>query len=295
MTPSCSRPVSSRPRWRAKSTRSRAAASTLLGAPRHLQRRSRSAPLRPAAARPARRRARFSSSRICMDSAGWVTAQASAARPKCRCSRQRGQITQLFQGDHADKIILSRRSGNTIRPYQNRRNLERLQTPRHSREPTEHDRRETWTQRLTTRARASARSRAAADTANRDWWPDALDIEMLHRNSNLSDPMGKDVRLRQGVQEPRPQRRDQGPACLDDGLAGVVAGRLRPLRRPDDPHGVAQRGHLPHHRRPRRRRRRPAALRAAQLAGRTTPTSTRRAGCCGRSSRSTAGKSPGPT
>jgi len=27
---------------------------------------------------------------------------------------------------------------------------------------------------------------------NRDWWPDALDLEMLHRNSSLSDPMGKD-------------------------------------------------------------------------------------------------------
>jgi catalase-peroxidase len=27
---------------------------------------------------------------------------------------------------------------------------------------------------------------------NREWWPDALDIEILHRNSNLSDPMGKD-------------------------------------------------------------------------------------------------------
>jgi catalase-peroxidase len=27
---------------------------------------------------------------------------------------------------------------------------------------------------------------------NRDWWPDALDIEMLHRNSSLSDPMGAD-------------------------------------------------------------------------------------------------------
>jgi catalase-peroxidase len=27
---------------------------------------------------------------------------------------------------------------------------------------------------------------------NRDWWPDALDIQMLHRNSALSDPMGKD-------------------------------------------------------------------------------------------------------
>src|SRR6185369_13573482 len=27
---------------------------------------------------------------------------------------------------------------------------------------------------------------------NREWWPDALTIEMMHRNSNLSDPMGKD-------------------------------------------------------------------------------------------------------
>jgi catalase-peroxidase len=26
---------------------------------------------------------------------------------------------------------------------------------------------------------------------NREWWPDALDIEMLHRNSNLADPMGE--------------------------------------------------------------------------------------------------------
>ena len=44
-----------------------------------------------------------------------------------------------------------------------------------------------------TRARASARSRAAAGAIrNRDWWPESLDIEMLHRNSPLSDPMGKD-------------------------------------------------------------------------------------------------------
>jgi catalase-peroxidase len=27
---------------------------------------------------------------------------------------------------------------------------------------------------------------------NRDWWPEQLDIEMLHRNSKLSDPMDKD-------------------------------------------------------------------------------------------------------
>jgi catalase-peroxidase len=28
--------------------------------------------------------------------------------------------------------------------------------------------------------------------SNREWWPDALSIEMLHRNSNMSNPMGKD-------------------------------------------------------------------------------------------------------
>ena len=33
---------------------------------------------------------------------------------------------------------------------------------------------------------------SARGPKNRDWWPDALDIEMLHKNSDLSDPMGKD-------------------------------------------------------------------------------------------------------
>ena len=118
-----------------------------------------------------------------------------------------------------------------------------------------------------TRARANARSCTRAHT-NRDWWPDQLSLQGLH--GVRSD--GRGVRLRQGIQEPRPQCRDQGPPCLDDGLAGVVAGRLRPLWRPVHPHGVAQRGHLSHRRRPRRRRRRPAALRAAQqLAGQREP------------------------
>ena len=32
----------------------------------------------------------------------------------------------------------------------------------------------------------------ARGRGNRDWWPDALDISVLHRNSSLSDPMGDD-------------------------------------------------------------------------------------------------------
>ncbi len=31
---------------------------------------------------------------------------------------------------------------------------------------------------------------SARGRGNRDWWPDALDISVLHRNSSLSDPMG---------------------------------------------------------------------------------------------------------
>jgi catalase-peroxidase len=31
----------------------------------------------------------------------------------------------------------------------------------------------------------------AGGHTNRDWWPESLDVSLLHRNSNLSDPMGK--------------------------------------------------------------------------------------------------------
>ncbi len=49
---------------------------------------------------------------------------------------------------------------------------------------------------------------------------------------------------------------------------GMVAGRSRPLRPAADPHGLAQRRHLPRRRRPRRCGLRHAALRAAELLAR---------------------------
>ena len=65
---------------------------------------------------------------------------------------------------------------------------------------------------------------------------------------------GRGVQLRQGVQEARSRCGDQRSPCPDDGFAGLVAGRLRPLRAALHPHGLALRGHLPHSRRTRRRR-----------------------------------------
>src|SRR3984957_15875368 len=83
---------------------------------------------------------------------------------------------------------------------------------------------------------------------------------------------GRDVRLRQGVQESLSERRDQGSACLDDGFTALVACRLRSLWWFVHPHGGAQRGPLPPPRRPLRRRCGPAAFRAAELlAGQREP------------------------
>src|SRR5262245_45091870 len=31
-----------------------------------------------------------------------------------------------------------------------------------------------------------------ATMSNRDWWPNQLNLKILHQNSSLSDPMGKD-------------------------------------------------------------------------------------------------------
>ena len=44
-----------------------------------------------------------------MDSAGWVIEQASRGPAKMPVLGQRGQIPQLFQRDHRDKINLSDR------------------------------------------------------------------------------------------------------------------------------------------------------------------------------------------
>ena len=102
---------------------------------------------------------------------------------------------------------------------------------------------------------------AAGSMANQHWWPDQLNLRSLSKNSPLIDPMGRGVRLRGGVREPRPRGREGRHRRGDDDVAGLVAGRLRPLRAAVHPHGVAQRRHLPHPRRPGRRRLGHAALR----------------------------------
>jgi len=136
-------------------------------------------------------------------------------------------------------------------------------------------------------------------------WPNQLDLQALHRNSTLSDPMGETFRLRQGIQEPRPSIAViKDLQCLDDrhrrrGGRPTLATTAPLFIR----HGVAQRaGTYP----PSPNGRGgaggwPAALSPRPLNSwpdqRETSTKARRAACCGRSGRNTTARKafPGPT
>ena len=37
----------------------------------------------------------------------------------------------------------------------------------------------------------SRNSKESSGTSNRDWWPDQLNLSILHQHSNLSNPMAK--------------------------------------------------------------------------------------------------------
>ncbi len=107
---------------------------------------------------------------------------------------------------------------------------------------------------------------------NRDWWPNQLNLQVLHQHSTLSNPMGEAFDYAKEFKSLDLNAVIKDLHALMTDFAGLVAGRLWPLRGAVHSDGVAQRRHLPHRRRPRRRRSRPAALRAAQqLAGQREP------------------------
>ena len=103
-----------------------------------------------------------------------------------------------------------------------------------------------------------------AARSNREWWPNQLDLRVLHQHSALSNPMGaafdyarefKSLDLNAVIKDLHAlmtDSQDWWPADLWPLWAAVRS------------NGVAQRRHVPHRRRPRWRRSGPAALRADQ-------------------------------
>ena len=130
---------------------------------------------------------------------------------------------------------------------------------------------------------------------NRDWWPNQLNLQVLHQHSALSNPMGeafdyakefKSLDLNAVIKDLHALMTDSqdwwpadfghyGRAVHSDGVAQSQARTAS---------ATAAAAPVP-----------ASSASRRSTAGRTTRTSTRRAGSCGRSSRNTAGKSPGPT
>ena len=117
----------------------------------------------------------------------------------------------------------------------------------------------------------SPRPKRVRPRTNKDWWPDQLDLSLLHQHSPLSNPMGESFDYAEAFKtlDVEALKRDY-PG--DEDLAGLVAGRLRPLRAALHPDDVACRRHIPHRRWPRRwRRGRSALCPAQQLARQREP------------------------
>jgi catalase-peroxidase len=132
---------------------------------------------------------------------------------------------------------------------------------------------------------------ASSGTMNRDWWPNQLRLNILHQHSSKSNPMGEDFNyakefkkidfaaLKNDLRARMTDSQDWWPA--DWGHYGPLFIRMAwhsaGTYRMGDGRGGGGRG---------QRR---------STAGLTTSTSTRHAGCSGRSRKNTAGKSLGLT
>ena len=110
-----------------------------------------------------------------------------------------------------------------------------------------------------------------------DWWPNQLDLQVLKKHSVTTDPMGRTSTTRAEFAKldlEAQARHRRG----DDDLAGLVARRLRALRRPVHPDELARRRHLPDRDGRGGAGEAPSAS-PRSTAGPTTPTSTRPAAC----------------
>jgi len=91
----------------------------------------------------------------------------------------------------------------------------------------------------------------SAEHSVMDWWPKTLNLDILHQHDAKTNPMGEGFSCREAVKSLDVDALKADLNALLIGSHDLVAVGLGSLRRADDPHGVARRGHLSDRRRPR--------------------------------------------
>ena len=79
----------------------------------------------------------------------------------------------------------------------------------------------------------------AGAKGNGDWWPNQLNLAILHQQSSLSNPMGEEFDYAKEFKTLDLDAVIKDLRALMTDSQDVVAGRLWPLWRPVHPHGVA--------------------------------------------------------
>ncbi len=80
---------------------------------------------------------------------------------------------------------------------------------------------------------------AAGSWSNRDWWPNQLNLKILHQNSPLTDPMGKAFNYSEEFKTLDLDAVVKDLKALMTDSQDVVARRFRSLRTVLHPHGLA--------------------------------------------------------
>ena len=97
---------------------------------------------------------------------------------------------------------------------------------------------------MATEAKCPFHHSSSEARTNSDWWPNQLNLNILHQHSSKSDPMGEDFNYAEEFKSLDLRCSEKRSCGADDRLAGLVACGLRPLRPAVYSHGLAQRRHL---------------------------------------------------
>ena len=82
------------------------------------------------------------------------------------------------------------------------------------------------------------------------WWPNALNLDILHQQDSKTNPLGQGFDYREAVKKLDVAALKRDLTALMTDSQDWWPADLGPLRRPDDSPDLARCGYLPHRRRP---------------------------------------------